>query len=88
MCQIQSHKLVARIQYSEEYGGICLCARVRLYIRPFCAEDLLQAVDGDAFALVHYLATAVVTLAGITFSVLVGEAGAHRLHNLVTYKVL
>lgn len=52
------------------------------------AENLFQAVDGNLLTLVYYLTTTIVTLAGVSFSILVGEAGAHCLHNLVTYKVL
>ena len=86
--KVQTHEFVARIQHCEEYGGIGLCARVRLYVSPFCTENLFQTIDSNLFALVYNLATAIVTLAGIALCVLVGEAGAHRLHNLVTYEVL
>ena len=88
VCKVQSHEFVARVEHGEEYGCISLCTGVRLYVGPFCAEDLFQAVDGNLFTLVHYLTATIVTLAGVSFSILVGEAGAHCLHNLVTYKVL
>ncbi len=88
VCKVQSHEFVTRIEYGEEYGCIGLCTGVRLYVGPFCAEDLFQAVNGNQLTLVHYLTTTIVTFAGISFSILVGEAGAHCLHNLVTYKVL
>ena len=87
MGQIQSHELVTRIQYGQKDGGISLCTRVGLYVGPFCTEDLFQAVDGDAFALVYHFTTSVVTFAGIAFGILVGEARAHGLHHLVAYEV-
>ena len=88
VCKVQSHEFVARIEHGEEYGCIGLRTGVRLYIGPFGTEDLFQAVNGDLFALVHHFATTVITLAGVAFSVFVGEAGTHCLHDLVTYKVL
>ena len=86
--QIHTHNSVAQIEQSEVNRKVGLCTGVRLYVGPFCAEDLFQAVDGNLLTLVHYLTTTIVTLAGVSFSILVGEAGAHCLHNLVTYKVL
>ena len=52
----------------QEYGCIGLCTGVRLYVGPFCAEDLFQAVDGNLLTLVHYLTTTIVTLAGVSFT--------------------
>ena len=51
-------------------------------------EDLFQTVDGDVLALVNALATAVVAVAGVTLGILVGQAAAHGLHNLVAHEVL
>ena len=76
VCKVQSHEFVARVEHGEEYGCISLCTGVRLYVGPFCAENLFQAVDGNLLTLVYYLTTTIVALAGIPFSILVGEAGA------------
>ena len=65
VCKVQSHEFVARIEHGEEYGCIGLCTGVRLYVGPFCAEDLFQAVDGNLLTLVYYLTTTIVTLAGV-----------------------
>ena len=51
VCKVQSHEFVARIEHGEEYGCIGLCTGVRLYVGPFCAEDLFQAVDGNLLTL-------------------------------------
>jgi len=87
MSQVQAHELVARVEHGQEDSCVGLCARVGLYVGPFGSEYLFDAVDGDLFALVHHFATAVVALAWVAFGILVGEAGAHGLHDLVTYEV-
>ena len=50
--------------------------------------NLAEPVDGQLFDLVHHLATAVVTLARITFSIFVRTDGAHRFHDLVGHIIL
>ena len=87
MCQIQTEECIPWVKNCQEYGCICLCSRVRLDICPFSIEDLFQPFDSNRFALVYYLATTIITLAGITFGVFVGQAASHGLHHLVAHKV-
>ena len=51
---------------------------MRLYVGVFRSEELLGALDGNAFDAIHVLAAAVIALAGVSFGVFVGEDGAHR----------
>ena len=58
-----------------------------LYVCVLGAEQLLDACNSQVLGLVYNLATAIVTLTGVTLGVLVGQARTHGLHNLVAYKV-
>ena len=71
--EVQSHELVTGVEHCEEYGCVGLRTRVGLHVGPFGTEYLLDALDGEQFALVHHLATAVVAFAGIALGVLIGE---------------
>ena len=44
-----------------------------LHVGCICAKKLLDAVNGQLFGNVNKLATAVVALAGVAFSVFIGE---------------
>ncbi len=46
---------------------------MRLYIGIFRTENFLDAVDCQLLGLVHYLAAAIITVAGIPFGILVGK---------------
>ena len=87
MSQIEAHELVTRVEYGQKYGSVGLCARVGLHVSPFGAEYLFDSFDGQAFALVHHFASAVVAFAGVAFSIFVGQAGAHGLHHFIAHKV-
>ena len=64
---------------SARYAAAFACAAgVRLHVGVVGAEELLGALDGESFRDVDELATAVITLARITFGVLVGEHRALR----------
>ncbi|MNW00662.1 hypothetical protein D3C71_1961870 [compost metagenome] len=65
-----------------------LAAGVRLDVGIVGAEQLLGALDGQGFDLVDVLATAVVTLARITFGVFVGQAAALGFHDALAGVVL
>jgi hypothetical protein len=69
---------VARVDQREVGRGVRLAARVRLHVRVVRAEQLLGAVDGQLLGDVDEFAAAVVTLARITFRVLVREHRALR----------
>ena len=61
---------------------------MRLHVGILSTKELADAVNGQLLYLVYYLATAIVTLAGITLGVLVRQVRAHGLHHLIAYKVL
>ena len=54
---------------------------MRLHIGRVCAEQLFGPVDGQLLGHIHIFTTAVITLARVTFGVLVGELRALRLHH-------
>ena len=86
--EVKAEEGVASVEHRQEDGGVSLCAGVRLHVDPFGAEELLEPLNGQRFALVHHLATAVVALAGVSFGILVRQATAHGLHDLVADKIL
>ncbi|MCY1420415.1 hypothetical protein D9M71_360350 [compost metagenome] len=79
---------VTGLQQGQVHRGVGLAAGVRLHISVVCAEQLLGTVDGQLLDHIHMLATAVVTLARITFGVLVGQAAALGLHHTFAGVVL
>ena len=86
--EVHAHEGVAAVEASQEDGHVGLCTAVGLHVGPAGAVELLGALDGDGLALVHYLAAAVVALAGVALGVLVGHDGAHGFHHLVADEVL
>ena len=87
MGKVKSHECVAWLQHCEQYGGIGLCARVWLHVGIFGSEEFAHTVDGKLFHFVNHLASTIVSLSGITLSILVGEVGAHGFHYLVANKI-
>ena len=86
--QVHAHEGVTGVQAGQKDRHIGLGTAVRLHIGPTCTIQLFGAFDGDGFALVHHLATAVVAFAGIAFGILVCHDGAHGFHHLVTHEIL
>ena len=68
---------VARLQKRGVDGQIRLRAAVRLDVDGLAAEERLGALDRDALDLVDDLAAAVITLAGQTLGVFVGQNAPH-----------
>ena len=87
VCQIQSHELIARVQYGKKHRCISLCSRVRLYVGPFSTKDFLHPFNGKLFALVYHFASSVISFSGISFGIFIGKARAHRLHDFIAYEV-
>ena len=52
-----------------------------------CDKQLLRAMDGRLLDHVSPFAAAVISFAGIAFSVLVGEDGAHRFEHSFAHKI-
>ena len=73
MCEVQTHEGIARLQHSEKHCCVGLCTRVRLHVGIFCSEEFLYTLNGQCLHLIYHLAAAIITLAGISLSVLVGE---------------
>ncbi|MNZ69786.1 hypothetical protein D3C78_880990 [compost metagenome] len=79
---------IAGLQQGQIDRRVGLAAGVRLDVGIVGAEQLLGALDGQGFDLVDVLATAVVTLARITFGVFVGQAAALGFHDALAGVVL
>jgi hypothetical protein len=75
---------VAGIEQRKVDGLIRLRAGVRLHVRVVRLEQLLDAFDRQLFGYIHKFATAVVTLAGIAFGVLVRQHRALGLEHART----
>ena len=72
---IQAHAQngVAGLGERQHHGAIGLRAGMRLHVGVGSAEKLLGAVDGQLFHDIRGMAALIVTLAGITFGIFVGE---------------
>src|SRR3954468_7416944 len=64
---------IAGFEHRGVYGLVGLTARMRLDVRVGAVEQLLGTIDCELLGDIHVLATAVIALARIAFSVLVGE---------------
>ena len=71
-----THDRITGGEQGKIYGGVCLRAGMGLHVCKLCAEQLLCALNGEIFCNVHALATAVVTLPGVSLGVLVGQDAA------------
>ena len=87
MVEVQAHKGIAGFKHGEEHGGIGLRTAMRLHVGVFCTKELLDALDGNGFRLVHHAATAVIAFARVALSVFIGEARAHSLHHFAAHEV-
>ncbi len=87
MIQIHAHEGIARLHHREEYRHVRLRAGVWLHVDVLTAEKLFRAVSGNIFHHVHTLAAAVISLAGISFRVLVRKRAAHSCHYRLTHPV-
>ena len=72
---------VTRLQQREVHGLVGLRTAVRLHVGVIGAEQLLEAVNRQLLGDVHVFAAAVVALARVAFSVLVGQLAALRFHH-------
>ncbi len=79
--QGKAQNRVAQVDKGLVGGKVGVCAGMGLHVGELAAEQLAGALDGQVLDDVDLLAAAVVALAGVAFSVLVGEHRAHSLHN-------
>ncbi len=86
--QIQTHHCVARLQQRHISGHIGLRTRMRLDIHMVRAKDLFGPVTCQSLDHISKLASAVIALAWITLSVLVGKDRACGLEHRHADKVL
>ncbi|MNO71754.1 hypothetical protein D3C76_626770 [compost metagenome] len=81
VCQAHAQNGVATLQQGQVNSGVGLRTGVRLNVGVIGAEQFLGAVDGQLLNNVNVLATTVVTLAWVAFSVLVGQDRALSFHH-------
>ncbi|MNF87536.1 hypothetical protein D3C84_700050 [compost metagenome] len=75
---------VTRLQQCKVNSGVSLAAGVRLNVGIISAKEFFSPVDRQLLDLIDVLAAAVVTLAWITFSILVGQPTALCFHHSLT----
>ena len=85
--QIHAQHGIAGLNEREEYGKVRACSAVRLHVCEVCAEQLFSPFDRQIFRHIHEFASAVISLTGITFRILVGEEGTHCRHNRGRYYI-
>src|SRR6476646_1869085 len=76
MRQVQPEDGIARLQHAGVSGLIGLRSGMRLDVGVLGVEEFLGALPGEVLDDIGKLAAAVVTLAGITFGILVREHAA------------
>ena len=86
--EVHTHEGVASLEACHKDSHVGLSTAVGLHVSPFSTIELLGTFDSDGLALVHYLATAIVTFSGIALGIFVGHDGTHGFHHLVTYEIL
>ena len=86
--EIHRQDAVARFDGGEVDRHVGLRAAVRLDIDVIGAKNFLRPIDRELFDDVDILTTAVPAFAGVTFGILVRQAGALRFHHCAAGKVL
>jgi hypothetical protein len=86
--EIKAHERIAGLQQRQEHGLVHLRAGIGLDVGEVGAEQLLGTLDGEGLGDIDELAAAVIALAGITFSILVGHDRALRLEHGAGHDVL
>ena len=76
-----THYRIAGIQQCKINRRVSLCAGVSLYIRILCSEQLAGTFNSDILNYINILASAVITLAGVSLSILVRKNASHSRHN-------
>ena len=84
VAKIHTHDGVARFQKRKEDGGVGLRTGVRLHVGIIGAKQRLGALNRQLLNNINIFAAAIIALARITFSVLVGQAGALCFHDART----
>ena len=85
--QIHTHNGIAGLQHSELHCHICLCSGMGLYIGIITSKQLLGTFDRQILDDIHALTTTVISLAGISFRIFIGQWTSHSCHNSLTYPV-
>ncbi len=85
--EAHAEKRVAGLEHRHVDGLVGLGAAVRLNVAVLGVKKLLGALNGKGFGHINEFAAAVVTLAGQTLGVLVGQGRAHRFQHGFADKV-
>ena len=86
--EIQSQHGIARLNHRSVRRHVGGRAGVRLHVGMLGAEELFGAIARQILHHVGELASAVVTLTGISLGILVGEDRAHRLQHGLAHEIL
>ena len=81
VCKAHAHYGVAGLEQSDVNRCVSLCAGVSLYIRILCSEQLAGTFNSDILNYINVLASTVITLAGVSLSILVRKNASHSRHN-------
>ena len=86
--EIHSQDLIAVLKRRHQHSHVRLSSGMRLNIRVLSSEHLFRPVDRGLFDNICEFASAVITLARITFGILVRKNRAHRLQHGFGNKIL
>ena len=86
--QAHAHHGVTGLQQCQLDGHVGLGTGVGLYIGKFRTETGLGTVNAELLNFINKVASAVITLSGQAFGILIGQNGAHGRHHRRRSKVL
>ena len=88
VAQVHAQDGVAGLEQGQVHRHIGLGAGVGLHIGMLRAKEFDGPLNGQVLDLVHILAAAIVSGAGIALGVFIGQMAAHGLHHRGGHKVL
>ena len=78
LVELHSHECIARLEQRVEYGKIGLGTGMRLNVGICTAEQFLRAADCQLFDLIDNIASAIVAVKRVAFSVFIGQYRTER----------
>ncbi len=78
LIELHSHKCIARLEQRVEHGEIGLSAGMRLDVGICTAEQFFRAADCQLFNLIDNIASAIVAVKRVAFSVFIGQHRTER----------
>ena len=86
--QVHTQDGITGLQYGKLHRHVRLCSGMRLYIGIITAKQFLGSFDCQILDNIHTFTATVISFAGITFRIFIGQGTAHSRHDCLAYPVL